>query len=187
MLGRQEETRSLWHDIKKYMASIESLINLADTENAKKELEFIKSTFPNMESVVDSGNALIDSILEYGMKKAKDVGVTIKPETWVESDLGIPATDLFVIIGNTLDNAIEASSIIPEDCRKIVTCFILQKNHVLHYEISNPYIDGNCRKAGKIHGYGLKNVQACVERNSGIMSISKKQGIYRVSIQLNLE
>ena len=63
---------------------------------------------------------------------------------------------------------------------------LLQKNHLLFYEISNPYNGKKTQKSGRIHGYGLKNVEACVERNGGLMSISKENGVFAVSIQLNL-
>ena len=49
------------------------------------------------------------------------------------------STDLFIIIGNTLDNAIEACSQIDDKKERIVSVWLYQKNHLLLYEISNPY------------------------------------------------
>lgn len=186
ILERQEETRSLWHDIKKYMASMEALVDSKNKEEAQQCLDSIQSAFSEIANTVDTGNKLIDSILTYGVKKAEEVGVTIRPEIWVDSKINFPATDLFVIIGNTLDNAIEACCQIEDEAKRIISVGLHQKNHLLLYEISNPYNGKKTQKPGKIHGYGLKNVEACVERNDGLMSISKENGIFAVSIQLNL-
>lgn len=186
ILERQEETRSLWHDIKKYMASMEALVDSKNKEEAQQCLDSIQSAFSEIANTVDTGNKLIDSILTYGVKKAEEVGVTIRPEIWVDSKINFPATDLFVIIGNTLDNAIEACCQIEDEATRIISVGLHQKNHLLLYEISNPYNGKKTQKPGKIHGYGLKNVEACVERNDGLMSISKENGIFAVSIQLNL-
>ncbi len=186
ILERQEETRSLWHDIKKYMASMEALVDSKNKEEAQQCLDSIQSAFSEIANTVDTGNKLIDSILTYGVKKAEEVGVTIRPEIWVDSKIDFPATDLFVIIGNTLDNAIEACCQIEDEAKRIISVGLHQKNHLLLYEISNPYNGKKTQKPGKIHGYGLKNVEACVERNDGLMSISKENGIFAVSIQLNL-
>lgn len=186
ILERQEETRSLWHDIKKYMASMEALVDSKNKEEAQQCLDSIQSAFSEIANTVDTGNKLIDSILTYGVKKAEEVGVTIRPEIWVDSKINFPATDLFVIIGNTLDNAIEACCQIEDEAKRIISVGLHQKNHLLLYEISNPYNGKKTQKPGKIHGYGLKNVEACVERNDGLMSISKENGVFAVSIQLNL-
>lgn len=85
-----------------------------------------------------------------------------------------------------LDNAIEACSQIDDKKERIVSVWLYQKNHLLLYEISNPYNEKSSKKAGKIHGYGLKNVSACVEKNDGIINIEKSHSIFDVSIQLNL-
>ena len=187
IMERQEETRRLWHDIKKYMASMESLVANENREEAQKCLEQIQSVFSGIANAVDTGNKQIDSILAYGMKKAGELGVTIRPEIWVDSRMNFPATDLFVIIGNTLDNAIEACCQIEEESARVVSIVIHQKNHLLLYEVSNPYNGKKLQRPGNVHGYGLKNVEACVARNNGLMDISKKHDIFAVSIQLNLE
>lgn len=186
VMERQEETRSLWHDIKKYMASMESLVGSENKEEAQHCLERLHSAFNKSTTGVDTGNTLIDSILTYGMKKAEEAGVDLRPEIWVDSSLDFPATDLFVIIGNTLDNAIEACSRVDDAASRIVSISLYQKNHLLLYEIKNPYNSGADPKPGKIHGYGLKNVRACVERDNGEMSITRENGIFDVSIHLNL-
>ncbi|MBP3538784.1 MAG: GHKL domain-containing protein [Oscillospiraceae bacterium] len=186
LMARQEETRSLWHDMKKYMASVEALIANENREEAQRCLEGIHSAFSELSSAVDTGNKLVDSILTYGIKRAREHGVSVRPDIWVDNNLAFPATDLFVIIGNTLDNAIEACAQLDDAAERVITVTLRQNNHLLLYEISNPYVDKNTRKPGKIHGYGLKNVRACVERNEGLLQISKQDNIFRVSIQLNI-
>lgn len=186
ILERQEETRSLWHDIKKYMTTMETLVANEDRDAAKACLTQLQSVFSDISNSVDTGNKLIDSIFTYGMKKAADNNVTLKLEIWVNSNLSFSSTDLFIIIGNTLDNAIEACSQIDDKKERVVSVWLYQKNHLLLYEISNPYNEKSSKKAGKIHGYGLKNVSACVEKNDGIINIEKSHSIFDVSIQLNL-
>lgn len=186
VLERQEETRSLWHDIKKYMTSMENLVANEDRDAAKACLTELQSIFSDISMAVDTGNNLVDSIITYGMKKAADNNVTIKLDIWVGNNLPIPSTDLFIIIGNTLDNAIEACSRIDKENERVVSVWLHQKNHLLLYEISNPYNEKSTKKAGKIHGYGLKNVSACVEKNNGTITIEKNHNVYTVSVKLNL-
>lgn len=186
IMERQEETRRLWHDIKKYMAAMEALVGSENKEEAQQCLDSIQSVFSGLTTAVDTGNKLIDSILGYGMKKAGELGVAVQPAVWVDSTINFPVPDLFVIIGNTLDNAMEACCQIEDEAARTISVQLHQKNHLLLYEISNPYNGKKFQKPGKIHGYGLRNVEACVNRNDGLMSITKENGIFTVSIQLNL-
>lgn len=187
VIERQEEIRSLWHDIKKYMTLMEALVSSENKSEARGYFDDISSTLAGIANMVDTGNTLIDSILTYGMKKAAEYDVEMQPEIWVDNNLAFPSADLFVIMGNTIDNAIEACSNIEDKSKRIVSLSLHQKNHFLLYEISNPYTDVKARKPGKIHGYGLKNVKSCAERCGGDMEISRDNGIFSVSINLNLD
>ena len=93
---------------------------------------------------------------------------------------------LYIIIGNTMDNAIEACDAFPADHKPSISCTLRQKNHVLLYEISNPIPQVSVKKAGVIHGYGLENVKECVNRNSGFISVKNENDIFCVSITLNV-
>ena len=186
VMERQEETRRLWHDIKKYILSIEALAEDGKTDEIRGCFASMFEPFQKNMDTIDTGNTVIDSILSYGMKRAREFGVTLHPDIWIDRDLEYPAADLFVIIGNTLDNAVEACSQLEDQSARHVQLELRQKNHLLLYEIRNPCSAVSIPKPGKLHGYGLKNVRICVERTHGSMSCSEENGIYTVSICLNL-
>ena len=187
IMNRQEETRSLWHDIKKYMAAMEALANADASTEMKTSLANIKNTLEPLENIYDTGNSLVDSILNYGVKKASEQGVKINAQIWVDQHFNFPATDLFVIMGNTIDNAVEACAQLQEDDDRNIYIQLKQKNHLLFYEIKNNYNTEQKKKIGDIHGYGLKNVKSCVERNGGKMSFNFDGNVYELSFYLNLE
>jgi sensor histidine kinase regulating citrate/malate metabolism len=87
-----------------------------------------------------------------------------------------------VIIGNTVDNAITACQRLPAE-KQVIDLTLKQKNHILCYEISNEYVDAPTRKEG-LHGYGLRNVRNCVNRNNGYMTVEKENGKFVVTIRL---
>ena len=104
---------------------------------------------------------------------------------WVSQELCISPVDLYVIIGNTVDNAVEACAQLPETERKI-HIILRQANHMLFYEISNPFDSSGYKKPGQIHGYGLKNVEKCVKNNHGNMEILRENMSFTVSIRLTV-
>ena len=187
IMHRQEETRRLWHDIKKYFAAIETLASADSKVEMQSSLKNIKNALEPVENIYDTGNSLVDAILNYGAKKAADAGVKLRAQVWVDQHFNFPATDLFVIMGNTLDNAVEACEQLEDDCERLIYVQLRQKNHLLFYEIKNKYKPERQEKNGDIHGYGLKNVKACVDRNGGKILLNKENNVYQLSVSLNLE
>lgn len=185
MLERQEETRALWHDIKKYFVAIKTLADSHRTDEMDACFQEIEEKFEHINQSVDVGNPVIDSILSYELARATKIGVSVELQIWVDRELRIPAGDLFIIIGNTMDNALDACEQLPEEQRSI-HLILRQTNHLLYYELSNPFPTCSAPKAGTVHGYGLRNVRACVAKNQGSFKLEQKGGKYIVSVQLNV-
>lgn len=156
LVERQEETRALWHDIKKYMGAMELLVDQDKREDARVCLNGLQKSFERAQSIFNTGNPSVDSILAYGLKKAEEAYTKLRCQTWIDSSLDVPASDLFVIIGNTLDNAVEACGMLPEGEERWIDVSLTQKNHLLRYEIRNPYTPSAPKEKKRIHGYGLK-------------------------------
>lgn len=186
MIARQDETRSLWHDIKKYIMAIENLVIKNDQTMAEEALAALKEKFDTISNVVNTGNSAIDGIINYGMQKALAAHIPMDLDLWVDPAIKFPAVDCYIILGNTIDNAIEACSVIPKSESPSIKCTLHQKNHILFYEITNPIPQNYHRKNDRTHGYGLKNVKACVQRNEGSFTIKTNDHVFCVQIFLNV-
>ena len=180
----QENTRALWHDINKYMIAMQSMVAMENESNASEVLDAAQEKFEQIGQVVDTNNQVLNSILNYNIQNAHTVGIPVELDVWVASDFDIKAADLSIIIGNTFDNAITACSYVSSSAKNI-SLIIKQKQSALLYEIKNPYNVDAPEQTGKYHGYGLHNVQACVERYGGTMLIDKNGETFSVSVRLN--
>ena len=95
--------------------------------------------------------------------------------------------DFCVLLGNLLDNAIEACMELPPEVPRKVDITLRQKEHILLYEISNPYqVKRKKVSKKKFHGYGLHNVEKCVSNNHGTFEIKKQDTTFTVTIMLNV-
>lgn len=186
VIVHQEESRSLWHDMKKYMLAMETLVSENHQTEAARQLTSLKKTLENLDHMIHTGNPIVDGILNYGMEKAQNADIPIDFDLWLDPDLKVSPLDFYIILGNTMDNAIEACCAIPDTESPSITCTLRQKNHILFYEISNPIPSTPLKKAGNIHGYGLENVKECVHRNDGFFSINTENQTFRVTITLNV-
>ena len=104
----------------------------------------------------------------------------------VPSELHISASDAYILIGNTVENAIEACSDL-EEGEKYINIKLRQINDILFYQIENPF---NAvlreKEKSKYHGYGLKSVKRCVEKYRGDMTIKEGNGMFSLSARMNV-
>jgi sensor histidine kinase YesM len=180
----REETRALWHDVKKHITAIEAIFNSGDTSAAKAEYEAIQQAFDELGTVVDVENEALNTIIYHNIQYAKAHDISVSLTAQVSPEISISAVDLSVILGNTFDNAIDECTILGREGREIYVTLI-QRNDMLFYEIKNPCMEIPHKKAGRHHGYGLKNIKSCIQKYGGVMENNVNDGYYCVSIRLN--
>lgn len=177
----------MWHEIKKYMNTIHTLVDGGENQAAFRCMEEAETLFDGLTVNVDVGNPIISGILSIGLQQAKQFQIPFHIDVWVAPELGVAPQDLFIILGNAIDNAIEeCSQISPEDQPQIWVS-IHQKGKLLAIKVENPCRSQPTPKPGKIHGYGLKNVKRCVEKYEGELQAEARDGIFRFFVLLNLK
>lgn len=197
---RQEETRALWHDMKKYIRAIqaEQETKVGCNENDSGEnmpessrsavnesLLALEEALESVTPVVDMGNHVINVILNEYVQAAGNIGAAVKMDVQVPDRLFVTAADLYILIGNTFDNALDACAALPEG-KRTISLMLRCRNRVLYYEISNPYPDNYLgQHKGHFHGFGLKNVRQCVKRYHGSVDISTEGNIFCFMAHLN--
>ena len=175
---QQEETRALWHDISKYLRA-------SQVDKSDAALMEVQQMLDSISQVVDVNNRVVSVILNEYFQIAKDADVSIELDVLVPTELFVTAADLYVLLGNTLDNAIEACAELPKEQRRI-SLKLKKHNSMLYYEISNPYDEKHLHRArGIYHGFGLRNVAKCVEKYRGKLDVSTSDGVFCVVAHMN--
>ena len=182
----RDATRALWHDIKKYTNATQDLFQHGDMENAVQSLQQATTALSEIHQTVDVGNAVVNGILERALEQVQNQGISLDFDAWVSDQLPISAVDLYIIMGNTIDNAIEACQQVPAADFPTISLTLRQQNHTLFYAIDNPIPAKQGKKPGDVHGYGIRNVKNCVAKYHGMTTVSKQDGVFSVQIQLPL-
>lgn len=175
---QQEETRALWHDISKYLRA-------SKVESSNSALEQVQDMLDSISCVVDVNNRVVSVILNEYVQTSRNCQIEWALDVQVPDELFVTAADLYVLIGNTLDNAIEACMELPEEMRKI-SLLLRTHNNILFYEVQNPYDPHHFHRIrNNYHGFGLKNVDRCVGKYNGKLEIFRDKEIFRVTARLN--
>lgn len=187
LLEKQQETKALWHDIKKYTAAMQAVAAQNDSEQLRQIAQAAEDAYERVKDISAVGNPVLDALLNQYLRSAKENQIQVLLDITIPEVLAISTLLLSVVIGNTFDNAIEACRLIAPE-KRVIHLQLRKQNRILFYSIENPYIDAVTQlRVGKHHGYGLKNVERAVNQNNGNFQVEKSKGLFVIQIRLNCE
>ena len=185
-------TRSIHHDFVNHLHVIRTLSQKYEIDKIKEYLTDLQIATDTGKDYVNSGNLIIDSIINFKIQEAKQKNINIQIELSVPEKISITSFDMTVVLGNLLDNAMNAVSKLDESKRKI-TMEIQFVKSILLIRINN-HFDGNiCYKGDQIisthtdrlnHGIGLSNVKSTVEKYHGKLNITYTNEVFCVEVML---
>ena len=181
----QAQIRFLKHDMKNHLLHMNQLLLEHDTEALRQYVQETTQHLDISQEFVSSGNRDIDSLLNYKLMTAKQLGAEIVTDLRIPSEVQIPAFDLNVILGNLLDNALEA---LKECENRRITVSMRYESGVLYIVIQNtckgepPAV--SVKGAG--HGIGLQSVQRTLETYHGELKTNYENHLFTAAVMLYL-
>ena len=183
---------SLQHDLNKHLISVRSYLNNNQVQEAAKYIDkIIDIDFSNLTDLFVTGNAIVDGILNIKLQEAKNKDIIVNTKLQIPENLNVDPCDITVILGNILDNAIEAASRVVGE-RKINILFIYNRGRIL-LKAENTYSEKIVIKQGTLqtgksdkmpHGIGLQNTRYAVEKYHGMMDIHYNDKWFEICIML---
>ena len=182
----QLRIRCLKHDMDNHLLRLKDLIEKEKYAESLEYLETVKSSTAADKKLIDSGNDLIDSMLNYKLARLHD-NIAQKYDIVVPKDLSFTEFDLNVIIGNLADNALEALEQLPADEPKKLEISIRYKQGYLKVYFGNTFDgimpeDGSRKRDHENHGLGLKSVERIVHKYGGDMRAKVSDNWYEISL-----
>lgn len=171
------------HDLKH---QLQALAQVSDEER-KRQIQETSRAIDFYDAIVKTGNEALDTLLTEKSVYCKNRGIRLSCMVNTENLKKIALVDLYTLLGNALDNAIESVERVENPEQKIISLSILDKGNILYIQLEN-YFDGSIqmqdglpqtRKPDKAnHGYGLKSIRSIVRKYSGQMDIHADGNIF---------
>lgn len=178
-----------------YHNHIQTLLALSDDEEKTKEyLLKLNEDLTQIDTVIKTGNVMVDAILNSKLSLIHSKGITAHAKAVVPPELTVSEIDLCVIIGNLLDNAMEACLRQPEGEERFIRVFLGILKNQLYLSVSNS-VGGEIRKSGKTylssknsetHGFGLMRVDRIAAKYNGYVNRQNEDGVFATEILLPL-
>lgn len=175
------------HDLKNQLFAIRSLIN-EDPDKGARKIDELCQIVEGMQRIVYTTNVSIDSLINSKKKFIDEYNIEFKCECFISGFDGIDIIDICILLGNLMDNAIEACLKI--NSKRSIKLSFKQVDSYLNITVKNTYFnEGNdelvTTKENKFnHGYGIKSVKSIVKKYGGDFQIIKDNDYFIVSILL---
>ncbi len=185
-----KEIKRIIHDTNKHMLVVAEYIERGRSEEA---IEHIRTTLDHIDHAylrVNTGNLVIDALLTNALNVGRANGIRIDTELRLrEPELPIERYDLSVVLGNMLDNAVEASKNVRQAEDRRIRIEIRSTEAALFLRVRNrterEVTDLQTRKSRPDdHGFGLTNIQRICEKYGGHMTITTESTTFDNMVML---
>ena len=138
--------------------------------------------------------AMVDAILNSKLSLIKSKNITVNAKATVPAELRISEIDLCAIIGNLLDNAMEACLRQDESEDRFIRVYIGILKKQLYICVTNS-VGGEVKKVGKTylstkdsdaHGFGLMRIDRLADKYDGYVNRQNEEGAFATEVMLPL-
>ena len=176
------------HDLKRQIAAL-STVSTPDEQSAA--ISEIEQAVQIYDKTFKTGSRALDTVLMQEALKCSQNHIEFSAVADGELLRFIRSVDLYTMLSNVLDNAVEANLRIADETRRAVHLSVHEKKGLVILQCENPY-DGSVEmrdglpltsKADKTaHGFGTKSVQATAEKYGGVLRVNPDNGMYVLRI-----
>lgn len=190
------QTRGWRHDYHNHIQIMKAHLAMGELDELEAYLNALDTDLATVDTVIKTGNVMIDAILNSKLSVAAAKGIAVNAKAIVPRELNttISEVDVCLIIGNLMDNAMEACMRIPDPEKRFIRVYIDILKGQLYIYIMNAVGESLKRAGGTYistknrenHGFGLLRVDKVVERYHGYLERQDEEDIFATEIMLPL-
>lgn len=192
-----QETRAWRHDFRNHVHTIKGFYLQKKYEALGMYLDAIDQSVDKLELQINSGNELLDALVNTKISSAKERGIEFTFDVQMKGNTTIDTIDLTTLVGNLLDNSIEACERAAAAGKEPFIEFSLSdtRKNQLMISLENsmegqPIITGGRYISSKTegdHGIGMQQIDAVVNKYNGFVLREPKEGAFSTFIRIPLK
>lgn len=179
-----QNVRKLKHDMKNHMMVLASYLNSNDIEAAKTYTSEILDKLNAMHSYIETGNSLLNHILNEKLELARECGISVQAEIEILSFASMRSIDFSALLTNLLDNAIEAGQ--KEENPELRIRIAAERGYQtirIKNRITASVLDKNpelssTKEEKELHGFGISQIREIVDHYNGMYDFYEEDGFF---------
>jgi len=190
-----KDMREWRHGYKNNLSALRALVAQSAIDKALNYIDDISDNAFKNDIILKTGNRVLDAVVSSKLRLAQSLKIEINIQSIYPENNQINDADLCAIIGNLLDNSIEACERMNDnEDKKFIDFTLALHGKDLFVSISNSYSDKLNRdgdryltiKKEKLHGIGISHVDSIVDKYHGHVVRTQNSGIFETRIMLPL-
>jgi len=186
------------HDLNNYVSTLYGLIQLEKIEDAKKYILDLERNLSFANQIMDTNHPVITALINVKYQKAGREKISMNVDINLPQSISIEYIDLSIVLGNLLDNAIEACLKSGSESPVIELRMYIKRNYLI-IKAENSKTDKvifnkelkhkkyTTKEDKDNHGFGLNNIQRVIDQYKGILNLEDTGHIFKVHIAIPLE
>lgn len=189
------QTMRAWrHDYHNHMQSIKAMLEMGKKDELSDYLDNLEKDLDSIDIAIRTGNVGLDAILSSKVSIARKNNIEVNCAAKVPSELSVPDVHLCAIVGNLMDNAIEACEKIPAGTApRFIRIYIGLFKSQLYISVTNSTKEKKRRRLSELvtcklgeHGFGLRRIDRLAERYDGYVNRKNEPGVFATEVMLPL-
>ena len=184
----------LFHDFHNHIGVLRQFLKNEKYQEAAAYLDELQEPLREMTDTVWTGDETIDYLINSKMAAAADRQISLQAEVEFPRHTNIRSADLSAILGNLLDNALEAAEKVNPPEQRTISLTIRRIHQMLVIKVENHFAETIRAEHGQLkttktqkglHGWGLKSAQAAAAKYDGTVSTDYEDGLFRAVATLS--
>ncbi|MCM1541353.1 MAG: GHKL domain-containing protein [Blautia sp.] len=181
------------HDYHNHIQVLKAHMELEEYGQARKYLDMLAEDLTSVDTVIKTGNVMVDAILNSKLTLMRDHEIRVDVTAAVPQEVEILGVDLSVLIGNLLDNAMEACMRVEKAEDRFIRIYIDIIKKQLYISVVNS-MEGDVQRNGAqylsskqgLHGFGILRIDSIVSKYHGYINRQSEQGVFATEVTLPL-
>ena len=191
-----EVNAKLFHDFHNHIGVLRQLLAHEKYGEAVRYLDELQAPVQDLTAAVWTGDETTDYLINSKAATAEAAGVRFQAQVEFPRRTNIRSVDLCAILGNLLDNAIEAARQVPDQSERTVALTIRRIHQMLVIKVENSFAAAPVQENGQLkttkaggglHGWGLKSAQTAAEKYDGMVQANVSSEIFRAVATLSYQ
>ncbi len=181
------------HDYHNHIQVLKANLIFQQYGQAMDYLDKLEKDLTTVDTVLKTGNVMVDAILNSKLSLMQEKKISVDATASLPDAIVVSETDLSVLIGNILDNAIEACMKIPHEKERFIRIYMDIVKQQLYIYVANsmekdlPKTHGSFLSGKQgAHGFGLPRIDSIVAKYNGFLNRQTEPGVFATEIMLPL-
>ena len=191
MLGQNHEIMRIRHDHKHFLMGALSELKDGNTEALMQSLTEQLELVTNDGADRLCGISSVDAVISQKTDEAREKGILLQFTHKNVKDISFSGIDLAILLGNAIDNAVEAVENLPEKAQRKVEVFLIYREPMLLMTVTNPVAEDldtenlkTTKADKKLHGFGISTMENIAKKYNGDVSVSCEDKLFKAVISL---